>query len=153
MDNGVNGMSTKLPVSRKKSGGAPKRNKNAWKHGVNHYRRLLSGDGLKQSTALHHALEEIEEEFIKALGGDPSPQERVIIRDTANHMLYGGSYDAYLKSLKSIVRKGRPHPIVAELRQESVHVRENLKLLGIKRRQKQLSLDEILSEDGEQHEP
>jgi hypothetical protein len=49
---------------------------------------------------------------VSAAGGDPSPQERAIIGDSVKNMLYIASLDNYLMGLKSLVRKGRPHPVL-----------------------------------------
>ncbi len=120
------------------SGGKPGRsgppgNKNAMQHGLCSLRAMLNGDGLDRRTSLYHALEEKERELVSALSGDPSPQERAIIGDTVKNMLYVGSLDAYLMSLKSLVRKGRVHPVVDVRTRLAAHVRENLKTLGLKR--------------------
>ena len=125
----VNATSTKS----RNVGGAPQGNKNAITHGLNHFKRLLSGDGLKRSTALYHALTHKEKELITALGGDPSPQEQAIIADTVKHMLFAGSLDHYLLSLKSLVRKGKAHAVLSERMRIGAHIRENLKTLGLKR--------------------
>jgi hypothetical protein len=109
------------------------------KHGLYYYQRLLSGDGLKKSTALYHALREKEEELIAALGSDPSPQERAIIADSVKNILYIGSLDNYLMTLKSLIRKSRPHPVLAIRTQMSAHLRENLKTLGLKRVPRELA--------------
>ena len=102
-------------------------------HGLCSLRAMLNGDGLDRRTSLYHALAEKERELVSALGGDPSPQERAIIGDTVKNMLYVGSLDAYLMSLKSLVRKGRVHPVVDVRTRLAAHVRENLKTLGLKR--------------------
>ena len=141
----VNGTSTKT----RNVGGAPFGSRNAWKHGLRYYKRLLSGDGLKKSTAIYHALAQKEAELIAALGGDPSPMERAIIGDTIKHMLFAGSIDHYLLSLKSLVRKGRLHAVVGERTRIGAHIRENLKTLGLKRVTKTLTLQELLEQDDE----
>ena len=147
MDNGVNGTSTKTA----KAAGAPKGSRNHWVHGLYYYKDLLNGDGLDQRSSLFRALRLKENELIAALGGDPSPQERVLISDSVKVLLYVSSCDNYLMGLKSLVRKSRPHPVLAIRTQLASHLRENLKTLGLKRVAKQLSLQEIL-EEGE-HEP
>jgi hypothetical protein len=126
---------------------APKGNKFAVKHGLYSYRAMLNGDGLDERTSLFKALREKEQELVKALGGDPSPQEQAIINDSVKNMLYIASLDNYLMGLKSLVRKGRPHPALAIRTQLSAHLRENLKTLGLKRVAKTLSLTEILAKD------
>jgi hypothetical protein len=147
---GVNSTLTKDRESPEPAATKRKPRREYHKHGVSRYRRLLSGDGLKQSTGLYHALRNKELELVQALGGDPSPQERAIIADTIKHMLFAGSLDRYLLGLKSLVRRGKVHSVVGERTRIGAHIRENLKTLGLKRVQKTLSLDEILSEDEEQ---
>ena len=56
------------------------------------------------------------------------------------NMLYIASLDNYLMGLKSLVRKGRPHPVLAIRTQLSAHLRENLKTLGLKRRVKESAI-------------
>src|SRR5262245_47762569 len=118
------------PVKKRTGGrnapGGPPGNKKAIKHGLYSYRAMLNGDGLDERTSLFKALREKEQE-LKALGGDPSPQELAIIGDSVKNMLYLASLDNYLMGLKSLVRKGRPHPVLAIHTQLSAHLRENLK--------------------------
>jgi hypothetical protein len=85
-----------------------------------------------ERTSLFKALREKEQELVKALGGDPSPQEQAIIADSVKNMLYVASLDNYLMGLKSLVRKGRPHPVLAIRTQLSAHLRENLNDVGLK---------------------
>ena len=106
---------------------------------------MLNGNGLDERTSLFKALREKELELVRALGGDPSPQEQAIIGDSVKNMLYIASLDNYLMGLKSLVRKGRPHPVLAIRTTLSAHLRENLKTLGLKRVAKTLSLTEILT--------
>ena len=74
---------------------------------------MLNGKGLDERTSLFKAMREKELELITALGGDPSPQEQAIIADSVKNMLYIASLDNYLMGLKSLVRKGKPHPVLA----------------------------------------
>jgi hypothetical protein len=101
---------------------------------------MLNGEGLDERTSLFRALREKEQELAQALGGDPSPQEQAIIADSVKNMLYIASLDNYLMGLKSLVRKGRPHPVIAVRTQLAAHLRDNLKTLGLKRVAKTLSL-------------
>jgi hypothetical protein len=140
------------PSPRKTGHGTPGRsgppgNKKALKHGLYTYKAMLNGDGLDERTSLFKALREKEQELVKALGGDPSPQEQAIIGDSVKNMLYIASLDNYLMGLKSLVRKGRPHPVLAIRTQLSAHLKENLKTLGLKRVAKNLSLHDILAND------
>jgi hypothetical protein len=124
---------------------APRGNKYAVKHGLYSYKAMLNGNGLDERTSLFKALREKEQELVKALGGDPSPQEQAIIGDSVKNMLYIASLDNYLMGLKSLVRKGRPHPVLSIRTQLSADLRENLKTLGLKRVAKTLTLDDILA--------
>ena len=99
--------------SRARASGAPPGNKNAVKHGLYAYKAMLDGDGLDEGSSLFKALRMKEQELVAALGGDPSPQEQVIISDSIKNMLYVASLDNYLMGLKSLVRKGRAHPVLA----------------------------------------
>ena len=60
-------------------------------------------------------------------------------------MLYIASLDQYLMELKSLVRKGRPHPVLQIRTQLSTHLRENYKTLGLKRVSKQVSISDLLN--------
>jgi hypothetical protein len=115
---------------------------------------MLNGDGLDQRSSLFKAMREKELELITALGGDPSPEQQAIIADSVKNMLYIASLDNYLMGLKSLVRKGKPHPVLAIRTQLSAHLRENLKTLGLKRVSKTLTLSDILNapEESENHE-
>ena len=95
------------------------------------------------------AKREKELELITALGGDPSPQQQVIIADTVKNMLYIASLDNYLMGLKSLVRKGKPHPVLARGTRLSAHLRENLKTLGLRRVSKALTVTDVLNGDDE----
>src|SRR5262245_48130815 len=96
-----------------KANGPPLGSRNHWVHGLYYYKDLLNGDGLDQRSSLFRALRLKENELITALGGDPSPQERVLISDSVKVMLYVSSCDNYLMGLKSLIRKSRPHPVLA----------------------------------------
>jgi len=86
-----------------------------------------------------------------ALGGDPSPQEKMIIGDTVKTLLYIGSLDIYLTGLKHLVRKGRVHGVLLERTRLGAHLREDLKTLGLKRvPPPRPSLAEMLVEEEEE---
>jgi len=144
-------VSMKCPQPARKVGrGKPARsgppgNKNAVKHNLYTYKAMLDGDGLDERSSLFKALRLKEQEISTALGGDPSPQEQAIITDSVKNMLYIASLDNYLMGLKSLVRKGRPHPVLAIRTQLSAHLRENLKTLGLKRVSKTLTVHDLLS--------
>jgi len=128
--------------------GAPVGSRNALKHGLYAYRAMLNSDHLDERSSLFRALREKELELSAALGGDPSPQEKVIIADSIKNMLYIASLDNYLMNLKSIVRRGKPHPLIATRTQLAAHLRDNLKTLGLKRASRQSSLSDLLEQNG-----
>jgi len=134
---------------RTRARGAPSGNKNAVKHGLHSYKAMLNGEGLDERSSLFRALRLKEQEIIKALGGDPSPQEHAIIADSVKNMLYVASLDNYLMGLKSLVRKGRPHPVLGVRTQLSAHLRENLRTLGLKRVSKTLTIHDVLKGEAE----
>jgi hypothetical protein len=109
---------------------------------------MLNGNGLDERTLLFRAMREKERELVQVLGGDPSSKERAIIADTVKNMLYVSSLDNYLMGLKSLVRKGRPHPVIAVRTQLAAQLRDNLKTLGLKRIAKQaLTVEQIMAGD------
>ena len=120
----------------------------AVKHSLHVYRRMLSGNRLDGRTSLHKVLREKEQEFISALGGDPSPQEKWIIADAVKTMLYVGTLDEYLINLDGgIVSGSKVIPAVDTRTQLAAHVRRNLETLGLKRAVKTLSVQDVLNQD------
>ena len=102
---------------------------------------------MDKRTAFGQAFGKRVAEYVSHLGGDLSAMELAIVEDTVWTDFYTAAYDAYLSSLKSVIRKGRPHPIVDARTKLAAHRRENLKTLGLKRVAKTLSLTEILAND------
>ena len=109
---------------------------------------MLAGGRLDGRTALYKVLREKEQELITALGGDPSPQERLIVADAVKTMLYVGTLDEYLMKLDgSIVRNGKVISVIDTRTPLAAHLRRDLESLGLQRRVKQQSLTEILTAD------
>jgi hypothetical protein len=127
--------------------GGPVGNQKARKHGVRGLQIARKVGKIDKRTSFGQAFERRKREYVAHLGGDVSAMELVLIEDTVWNDFYVMNYDVYLSGLKSVVRKGRPHPIVAERNHAAAHRRENLKLLGLKRVAKTLSLHEILAKD------
>jgi hypothetical protein len=147
MDTASNESTEIAKPKQVRAGGAPKGSTNHVTHGLYMYKAMLNGNGLDERTSLFKAVREKEQELVRALGGDPSPQEQAIIGDSVKNMLYIASLDNYLMGLKSLVRKGRPHPVLAIRTQLSPHLRENLKTLGLKRRVKESDIKLYEDED------
>jgi hypothetical protein len=129
--------------------GGPPGNQKAKKHGVRGLQIARAVGKIDKRTAFGQAFERRRREYIVHLGGDQlSAMELALIEDTVWNDFYVTAYDVYLASLKSVIRRGRPHPIVDARNRAAAHRRENLKLLGLKRVAKQLpTLHEILAAD------
>lgn len=112
--------------------GAPPGNLNALKHGITALDRRLKADRLDRRSFVYKWVKSRVAEYVSALGGDPSPQEKAIIWDTAMMDFYISQVDAYFSRVR-IIRKGRSHPILTERTRLAAHRRENLKTLGLKR--------------------
>jgi hypothetical protein len=127
--------------------GGPTGNQKAVKHGLHGLKRMRKIGKLDKRTSFGQAFERRKRDYIAHLGGDLSAMELAIVEDTVWTDFYTTAYDLYLSGLKSVIRKGRPHPIVDARTKLAAHRRENLKTLGLKRVSRTLSLNEILSKD------
>jgi hypothetical protein len=116
--------------------GAPKGSRNAIKHGVYSAKKLLNGKTIDKRSTLFKSLREREQEYISALGGDPSPQEMAIITDAVMNDFYIAHCDNYLLKLKSLMRKGKPHPCLAIRNGLAAQRRADLQAIGLHRRTK-----------------
>lgn len=120
----------------------------AAKHGVYSLTAARRRGKIDKRTSFGKAFERHKAEYVAHLGGDQlSTMELAIVEDTVWTDFYAAAYDIYLSNLKSVIRKGRPHPIVDARTRLAAHRRENLKTLGLKRVAKTLSLHEILTKD------
>ncbi len=119
-------------MAGKQGRSGPPGNKNAVRHGFYSLKAMLDGGGLDNRTSLSRALEAKEQELCDTLGGNPSPQQWALIVDTVKTLLYIGSMDDYLAGLKSVVRKGRVHNVLIERTRLASHLKENLKILGMR---------------------
>lgn len=134
---------TKHPGGRNAPGGPP-RNTKAVKHGVYSLTAARKRARVDRRTSFGKAFEARKKEYAAHLGGDQlSAMELTIVEDTVWTDFYTAAYDAYLSSLKSVIRKGRPHPIVDARTKLAAHRRENLKTLGLKRVSKVIGIDAI----------
>src|SRR5262249_22526886 len=83
-------------IKKKPAGGPPKGSRNHEIHGLYRMKRIIDYDGIDKRSSLSKALRLKEQELIDSLGGDPSPQERVIITDSVKVILYLSTCDTYL---------------------------------------------------------
>src|SRR5262249_21532040 len=142
--NGNGGRSTR---------GGPLANQKAFKHGVRGLQAKRKLGRLDKRTSFGKAFEARRKEYVSHLGGDQlSAMELAIVEDTVWTDFYTAAYDAYLSSLKSVIRKGRPHPIIDARTRLAAHRRENLKTLGIKRVARVVGIDAIKARYENRHD-
>ncbi len=121
-------------MARKKTGqkGGQYGNRNAVKHGG--YMSIYDPDQrTKQAKILNH----IEANLVQAIGGDPTPQEILLIKRVCMKGLRCAALE------REIVQKNGD--VGAELEKRYLRwaseLRMDLKLLGLERRQKQIAVD------------
>jgi hypothetical protein len=125
----------------------PPGNKNHLKHGYYSLVKLVKAKGgaLDRRTILGKYVVALEQQLTSDLGGDLSTAQRMLLRDVAldTLLLEGLNRDAvaYLP-----IRKGKIRPVHTLRAQLIAQRREHLKLLGIRRVLKTVSLNELLAE-------
>jgi hypothetical protein len=128
--------------------GGPVGNQKGLQHGYYALVRFIKkrGGSLDRRTALGKMLTETERQIEADLGGDLSAAQRMLVEDVAlDTLLLRGVNKKIVDVLP--VRKGRIHPLYGLRAQLISQRREHLKLLGLQRRQKTVSLEEILNRD------
>src|SRR5262245_28673648 len=108
------------------------------------------------NTKLGYALKAWKKELVDDLGGEcnVSLQQRTIIECAATTRLMITSVDAWLLSQESLITRDKTLiPVVLQRQQLVNGLTSMMSQLGLKRVVKEKSLDEILAEEGEQHEP
>ena len=104
-------------------------NTNALQHGGY---RDLSAEKLDQRTREAKALNQIEAELVTALGGDPSPQEVLIVKQAAVKAVRVALIGQHLLSANG----NAPQSLTDDYLRWGRELREDLKTLGLERRQK-----------------
>jgi hypothetical protein len=132
--------------SPKRPSGAPRGNTNGVRSGVYGLMTLRKSGKLDGRTAFGRQFSQREQEYICALGNDPTPMLERIVNDTTWTDFYLVLIDDYLSQLKRLTRKGRAHPLLDLRIRLAAHRRENIRMLGLKRVSKELSLQDILNE-------
>jgi hypothetical protein len=126
--------------------GGPVGNQNGLKHGYYALTRLMKRRGaLDERTALGKMVQETARQLEADLGGDLSTAQRMLVEDVAVDTLLIHGLNARLGV--AAVHKGRINPIYTLRSQLISQRREHLKLLGLKRVAKTLSLTEILANE------
>ena len=148
MDDGVNGTSTKSG----KATGPPKGSMNHLKHGLYVARRVLMDYGkrvIDGRSSTGKALLKWRRELIADLGGDISTQQDAIVDLAVKSKLLLDSIDVWLLTQESLVNKRKKTliPVVKERQAIADGLARYVAMLGLERRVRQKSLDEILSEE------
>ncbi len=117
-------------MGMRKPGGQPK-NGNAIRHGA--YRSLTKMDGRTKEA---QALQQVEAELVSAVGGDPSPQEILIIKRASVKALRCALMEVVL------MRDRNPsHELEQNYIRWSRDLREDLKAIGLRRRERKIAAD------------
>jgi hypothetical protein len=134
--------------------GAPKGNGNARKHGLNTLRTALTTLGsraLDGRSALSYALKKWRRELIADLGGDDaiSTQQSALVDLAVKSKLLLDSIDAWLLTQDSLINKRKRSllPVVLQRQSLADGFARYLSQLGLERRHKVKSLDDLLNDD------
>lgn len=128
--------------------GGPAGNQKGLKHGYYSLVRFIKnrGGALDKRTILGKMVTETAQQLEADLGGDLSTAQRMLVEDVALDTLLLRGINKKIADVMPI-RKGRVHPVYGLRAQLITQRREHLKLLGLKRVAKTLSLGEILAKD------
>ena len=128
--------------------GGPKGNQKGLKHGYYSLVRFIKNRGgvLDKRTILGKMVTETAQQLEADLGGDLSTAQRMLVEDVALDTLLLRGINKKIADVLPI-RKGRVNPVYGLRFQLITQRREHLKLLGLQRRAKTLSLNEILTKD------
>ena len=100
-------------------------------------------------TAFGKAFKAREHDYIEAYGGDVSPMEMTLITDTVWHDFYVATIDAEIAK-GGLMIGAEAHPLLELRPRFAAHRRENIKLMGLKRVSKQITVTDLLNGDTEQ---
>jgi len=150
-DSPVNTTSTKLIDEPKKPNGAPHGNRNARKHGLSILKRAVNGLGnrvIDRRTATGKALAKWRADLVQDLGGDVSTQQSALVELCVKSKLILDSIDTWLLVQPSLInaRKKSVLPVVRERQTLADGLARYLSQLGLARRVKQQTLDDLLDE-------
>ena len=133
----------------KKPGGAPKGSANHFQHGAYSLLAMRTKGRPNGNTKLGRAFRARELEYLRDMGGEEntSLSERQLANDNAWCDFILSTVSNQMSRRKQFVRKGKPVPLIELWLRVAAHRRENYKLLGLQRRTKQRSLNEMLQAD------
>jgi hypothetical protein len=132
--------------------GGPPGNRKALKHGYYSLVKLVKsrGGALDKRTILGKMVIETAQQLEADLGGDLSTAQKMLVQDVAIDTLLLQALQARLDVAP--IRKGKIHPVYILRAQLIAQRRESLKLLGLKRVSKQVSITDLLNGSTEQPE-
>jgi hypothetical protein len=100
------------------------------------------------NTKLGRAFRTREREYLQDMGGaeNASLSMRQIANDNTWCDFIIATMDYQLGGRRQLTRKGKPHPLIELRMRVAAHRRDNYKLVGLKRIEKTLSLEQIKEE-------
>ena len=124
----------------------------ARKHGFTTLRRAVNGLGnraIDKRTATGKALAQWRKDLIMDLGGDVSTQQGAIVDLAVKSKLLLDSIDVWLLTQETLVNKRKKTliPVVKERQSIADGLAKYLAMLGLDRRQKQVSLQEYIDQE------
>ena len=130
--------------------GGPPGNRKALKHGYYSLVKLVKsrGGALDKRTILGKMVIETARQLEADLGGDLSTAQKMLVQDVAIDTLLLQALQVRLDGAP--IRKGKIHPVYTLRFQLVAQRRETLKLLGLKRVSKQITISDLLNGDTEQ---
>ena len=156
-ENRVDTASTKLTDAAKKPNGAQRGSHNALTHGLSVLKRAVNGLGnrvIDRRTATGKALAKWRADLIQDLGGNVSTQQAALVDLAVKSKLLLDSIDTWLLVQPSLVnaRKKSLLPVVRERQTLADGLARYLAQLGLERRVKVPTLDDMLSDSEDDHE-
>lgn len=147
-----NALLTKA-VEKRRAGGAPKGNGNAYKHGLYTMKRAVIERGLAAidgRSAVGRALSQWRADLIRDLGGQDtiSTQQEALVDLAVKSKLLLDSVDVWLLQQPSLVNKRKKSllPVVRERQQLADGLARYLGQLGLEKKIRQKTLQELLAE-------
>jgi hypothetical protein len=127
----------------------PPKNQNNLKHGLYSLMAQRKDGKPNGRTAFGRAFKAREQEYVTAYGGDVSPMEMTLITDIVWHDFYVSTIDAEIAK-GGLLNGGEAHPLLEFRPRFAAHRRDTIKILGLKRISKQVTLQEILSQQDDE---
>ena len=124
--------------------GGPAGNKHNLKHGLYSLMAQRKDGKPNGSTAFGKASKAREQDHVEAYGGDVSRMELTLITDTVWHDFYVAAIDAEIAK-DGLMNSGAARPLLELRPRFAAHRRENIKLMGLKRVSKTVTITDLLN--------